>query len=174
MNEGRELAGDEGVRAHAADRAIQRDELDARFEHQRPRLVALARSLSTADEAEDVVHDAYLLAQRRLDQLRDPSALEGWLSRIVVNRAFELHRRRGRLARLIPHAPRSAPSSDLGLRELIEHLPARARVVIVLHYGHGYALNEIAGLLDLTPTNVRAIVSRARRSLFTAWLEAEQ
>lgn len=174
MNEGEQLAGGETVRPNEVRRGAERDELDARFERLRPRLVALARSLATHDEAEDVVHDAYLLAQRNLDRLRDPAALEGWLSRIVVNRAFELHRRRIRLDRLLPRPAAAQATRDLGLRELIERLPARSRVVVVLHYGHGYALGEIAALLDLTPTNVRAIISRARRSLYAAWREAER
>ena len=66
------------------------------------------------------------------------------------------------------------PDSDLGLRELIERLPARQRTILVLHYGHGYSLREIAELLDLTHDNVRAIVVRTRRRLFSDWKAADR
>jgi DNA-directed RNA polymerase specialized sigma24 family protein len=43
-----------------------------------------------------------------------------------------------------------------------------------LHYGHGYRLEEIAVLLDLTHTNVRSIIARARKRLFASWRRAEE
>jgi RNA polymerase sigma factor (sigma-70 family) len=52
-------------------------------------------------------------------------------------------------------------------------LPPRERTVLVLHYGHGYQLDEIATLLDLTHTNVRSIIARTRKRLFHAWRMAE-
>jgi len=63
----------------------------------------------------------------------------------------------------------NAEARNIGLRELIERLPARDRTVVVLHYGHGYGLDEIAGFLDLTHTNVRSIVHRARKRLAAQW-----
>ncbi|MGH2456404.1 MAG: RNA polymerase sigma factor, partial [Candidatus Limnocylindria bacterium] len=53
----------------------------------------------------------------------------------------------------------------LGLRELVERLPPRERTLVVLHYGHGYRLDEIARMTGLSAVNVRTIVFRARRRL---------
>ena len=75
--------------------------------------------------------------------------------------------------RLLPWLHRTPSSSSLELRELIERLPVRERTVLVLHYGHGYSLGEIGQLLEITHVNARAIISRARRRLVTAWLESE-
>jgi RNA polymerase sigma-70 factor (ECF subfamily) len=47
-------------------------------------------------EAEDVVHDAALLAWRRLDSLRDPARFEAWFGRIVLNLCRDQLRARGR------------------------------------------------------------------------------
>jgi RNA polymerase sigma-70 factor (ECF subfamily) len=151
-----------------------RADFDARFALARQRLLRIAGSLVGAEEADDVVHDSYLLARERIDQLRDPSAFEAWLTRIVVNQCFGRHRRTRKLRELLPALlPRRAAGPDLGLRDLVERLPARERTVLVLHYGHGYGLEEIAGMLDLTHTNVRTIVARTRKRLFRAWREAE-
>lgn len=145
--------------------------LDLRFEALRPRLTALAASLVGAGAAEDVVHDAYLRARDRLGQLHDRGALDSWFTRIVVRTAYNHHRRRTGLARLLPvMADRgTAAVSDLGLRELIERLPPRERVVLVLHYAHGYDLGEVAELLGTSHANARQIASRARRRLAAAW-----
>lgn len=146
-----------------------------RFEDLRSRLVAVARSLVGRDAAEDVVHDAYLRAQSRIGQLRDPDALDAWLTRIVIRTAYNHHRRRaGLLARMKRLAQReAAPAPDIGLRELVDRLPARERTVIVLHYAYGYGLAEIAEILGLSHVNVRTIVFRARRRLAAEWRRAD-
>lgn len=159
-----------GLRSAIAD-------FDARFAVARVRLLRITGSLVGEIDAEDVVQDTYVTARRRLPQLRDPDALEAWLTAIAVNLAFSGHRRRRTLRELLPRLHRSQPvhrSPDLALRELVETLPPRERTVLVLHYGHGYRLQEIAELLDLTHTNVRTIIARTRRRLFTAWREADQ
>lgn len=145
--------------------------LDIRFEALRPRLTALAASLVGAGAAEDVVHDAYLRARDRLGQLHDRGALDSWFTRIVVRTAYNHHRRRSALLRLLPAlADRgTAAGPDLGQRELIERLPPRERVVLLLHYAHGYDLGEVATLIGTSHANARQIASRARRRLAAAW-----
>jgi RNA polymerase sigma-70 factor (ECF subfamily) len=147
---------------------------NSRFALARERLLRIAGSLVGAQEADDVVHDTYLLGRQRFGQLRDRSAFEPWLTRIAVNQCFGQHRRTRRLRELLPTLlPRRPGFSDIGLRELVERLPPRERTVLVLHYGHGYGLEEIATILDLTHSNVRTIVARTRKRLFAAWRDAE-
>lgn len=155
--------------------AISVQELDRQFEVHRPGLVRLCASMVGADDADDIVQDTYMVARRRLAQLQDPAALGSWLKRIAVNRCYDGHRRRRRLIERLPLLHRSIAHSqrDLSLVELIDRLPARQRTVLVLHYAHGYALNEIAELLSLSHVNVRTIIARTRRSLLEAWKEAD-
>jgi DNA-directed RNA polymerase specialized sigma24 family protein len=44
---------------------------------------------------------------------------------------------------------------------------------VVLHYGHGYRLEEIASLVGVTAVNARTILFRARRRLGQQLREAE-
>jgi RNA polymerase sigma-70 factor, ECF subfamily len=149
--------------------------LDARFTRSRERLVRIAASLVGDGDAEDVVHDAYLLARRRYAQLRDETLVEPWLTRIVINLCYSRHRRRRILRDLLPRLlPSRAADRDIGLHELVEQLPPRERTVLILHYGHGYRLEEIAALFDLTHTNVRTIIARTRKRLYAAWRQAEE
>jgi RNA polymerase sigma-70 factor (ECF subfamily) len=160
--------------AEVTDATDARADFDARFALARQRLLRITASLVGAVDAEDVVQDAYLLGRRRFDQLRDDAAFEPWVTRIAVNLCFGRHRRGKRLRELLPALmPRRSAPSDIGLRELVEALPPRERTVLVLHYGHGYRLEEIAALLDLTHTNVRTIIARTRKRLYTAWRKAE-
>lgn len=153
--------------AVAADEARQRLALlDERFAELRPRLIGICRAIA-GDAAEDAVHDAYLLARRSVDQVRDLASLDGWLTTIAIRQCISRHRRarrlRDRLAELLPRT--SAGESDVGLRELVERLPARSRAVLVLHHGYGYSLAEAADILGLTHANARSIAARSRRRL---------
>lgn len=148
---------------------------DERFAAMRPRLFAIGVSLAGPDAAEDIVQDTYLRGRSKIGQLRDPAAFDAWLARIAVNACYNHHRglRRfvGDLSLFENRRPTPEPR-DVGLRELIERLPSRDRTVVVLHYGYGYGLDEIAGFLDLTHTNVRSIVHRARKRLAAQWEES--
>jgi RNA polymerase sigma-70 factor, ECF subfamily len=153
---------------------LDRERYDVAFEAFRPRLVSLARSLLGPEAAEDAVQDTYILGREAIGQLRDPAAVEGWLKRICVTRCYRVHRRRRVLDRVLARLAPAQPARDAGIRDLVEQLPHRQRVVIVLHYGHGYSLAEISELIDERYDNVRAIASRARRKLLEAWLESER
>lgn len=154
--------------------ALDREGFDSAFEDVRPRLLALARSLLGPDAAEDAVHDTYVIGRESLGRLRDPAAVDGWLVRICVTRCYRVHRRRRVLDRILASIMPDPPDRHAGIRELVESLPHRQRVVVVLHYGHGYTLAEIGELIDERYDNVRAIASRARRKLLEAWLESER
>ena len=155
-------------------RSGEASEFDARFATLRGRLLAICSPLVGGIEAEDVVQDAYLAGRSRYARLRDPDAFDAWMIRIAINRCMDRHRRGSRVFPLTAtHEGRSASSGDPGLRELIERLPGRERTILVLHYGHGYRLQEIGQLLGLSHTNVRTIIARTRQSLLRAMREAE-
>jgi RNA polymerase sigma-70 factor (ECF subfamily) len=149
-------------------------DFDRRFGLARPRLERICGSLVGASDAADVVHDTYLQARSRLAQLRDPNALEAWLTRIAVRACYD-HQRRRRRTVAYPMAVLEAPAGrDAALIELVERLPPADRTIVVLHYGHGYALDEIARLLDLNYATVRSRVARTRIRLFREWTEDER
>ena len=159
------VAEPDSIDAERDDRRVV--EYDARFQAVRDRLVRVCAGLVGADAAEDVVHDAYLRGRDRFSQLRNVDLFDGWVTRIAVNLCLNRHRSGRRLRDLLVSLRRNPQSMprDAGLRDLIERLPPRERTVVVLHYGYGYRLDEIAQMSGLTSTNVRSIVFRARRRL---------
>jgi RNA polymerase sigma-70 factor (ECF subfamily) len=144
------------------------DVYDIRFASCRDRLVGICRGLVGADAAEDVVHEAFLRGRRAFDQLRDDDLFEAWITRIAVRVCLDRRRSDRRFAEVIRAwslSKREQPQRDVGLRELIERLPPRERTLVVLHYGYGYRVEEIAGIAGLSAVNVRTILFRARRRL---------
>ena len=85
---------------------------------------------------------------------------------MAINECYGRHRRRQRLTELLSgFTPASPPESDPDLRALVEALPYRERTVVVLHYGHGLTLEEVAGLLAEKPSTIRSVLFRARAKL---------
>ncbi len=143
------------------------DEFDARFALMRERLVRICAGFVGATIAEDVVHDAFIRGRARRHQLRDEDRFEAWITRIAIRICLDRKASGRRLLDVLLGIRRPARDlgRDAGLRELVEELPPRERTVVVLHYGHGYRLEEIAAMSGLSAVNVRTILFRARRRL---------
>ncbi len=143
------------------------DEFDARFALMRERLVQICTGFVGAALAEDVVHDAFIRGRARRHQLRNEDRFETWITRVAIRICLDRKASGRRLLDVLLGIRRPARDlgRDAGLRELVEELPPRERTVVVLHYGHGYRLEEIAAMSGLSAVNVRTIIFRARRRL---------
>ena len=82
---GRMSSRDDAALARAAQ-AGEASGLGALFERHRARLYAIAVGmLGHGADAEDAVQDTIVIALRRIGELREPAAVGGWLTTIVVN-----------------------------------------------------------------------------------------
>jgi RNA polymerase sigma-70 factor (ECF subfamily) len=147
-------------------------------ERLRPKLLAVAyRMLGTAADAEDTVQDAYLRYHQHAGEVESP---EGWLVRTTTRLCIDRLRAARREEYVGPWLPEPVSESWSGaatdrveLAEslstafllLLETLSPAERATYVLREVFGYEFDEIAGLIDTTPVNVRQIASRARRRL---------
>jgi RNA polymerase sigma-70 factor, ECF subfamily len=156
-------------------------------EEQLPRLYTIARRL-VGDDAEDAVQDALLKAYRGFDRLEHASAGQAWLTSIVVNVCRDRGRARARapaevsieavgefsLYRKIADEDPFPYSDSLHLdfleqfgqedvRAILERLPDRYRIPLVLVYVDGFATKEVARLLDTPLGTVLAQLHRGRK-----------
>jgi RNA polymerase sigma-70 factor (TIGR02957 family) len=152
------------------------------FEAHRARLFGLAyRLLGSAEEAKDVVQDAFLRwndAERAA--IRTPSA---WLAKVATNLCLNrLTSARARRERYVgPWLPEPVLTADpalepsataeqrdtisLALLVLLERLTPTERAVFVLREAFGYSHRDVAEIVDLTEVNCRQLHRRARRQL---------
>jgi RNA polymerase sigma factor (sigma-70 family) len=157
--------------------------LGAVLHRHQPALLASAVTLVGRDEAEDVVHDAFLVAVRRVGELRDPSAAGAWLRTIVRTESLmRLRRRRERptadLEALVGAADGPGPGEAieaLALRgwvwSALERLSEPLRVVALLRFfGTRCSYEEIAAILDLPVGTVRSRLNQVKVKLADALL----
>jgi len=169
----------------AAARALEGDagafELLMRRHNQR--LFRLARAVLGSDQdAEDAVQESYIRAYAALDRFEGRSSVATWLSRIVFNEALRARAAgRRRLARSpCDETPdRSTPTVE-GLEraesrrlaaEALDTLDDIPRAVTMLRLVQGLSTRETAESLDLSETNVKVTLHRAKRRLSEALRE---
>ena len=117
--------------------------------------------------AADVTQDAFVAAYRNRDRFRGDAPSTAWLHRILVNEALAALRRRRPAGSIVDISPLMAPDSTggsatrLAVLQALDILPARQRAAVILRYYHDHDYATIASILETTPTNVGAMLSRA-------------
>jgi len=157
----------------------EHDVLAERFERHRAHLRAVAyRVLGSLSEAEDAVQEAWLRLQR--SDADGVENLGGWLTTVVSRVALDMLRsRRSRREEPLRDEPagRGAPSAasdpeqealladsvGLALLVVLETLPPAERLAFVLHDLFAVPFEEIAPIVERSPTATRQLASRARR-----------
>ena len=133
-----------------------------------PGLIPALWRLAAGDDAraEDWLQDAFVLAWKRLPQLRDPAAFPAWIKRLAVNVALSDRRRAGFrvIEDSVDHAAPEPPwpGADLDLERAIAKLPTRARQVLVLFHLCDLSHAEIAEIMSIETGTSKAQLSRAR------------
>jgi RNA polymerase sigma-70 factor, ECF subfamily len=119
-------------------------------------------------EVDDLVQDVFLLALRRLDNLRNPDAFGPWLAMIARNRATDHFRRdreeAGKPPDHLPGAPHPEGEAVVVLAA-IRGLPEAYRETLILRLVEGMTGPEIAERTGLTPGSVRVNLHRGIQML---------
>jgi RNA polymerase sigma-70 factor (ECF subfamily) len=173
--------------ARLADRlrAGDAEALGELYDRYAPAALATAlRVLGNRDEAEDVVHDAYVAVWRKIDRFdAERGSLRAWLMTVVRNRAID--RVRGRrvgidvedadersLLRTGPNPTLEAAlarSSAGDVRAALAELPEDQRRAVELAYFEGYTYREVAEMTGVPPGTasgrLRLALSKLRETL---------
>jgi RNA polymerase sigma-70 factor, ECF subfamily len=167
----------------------ERTTLQQLAREQLPGLYALARHLVGSDpRAEDLVQETLLRACRSIETLRDLQAAPKWLRVIMVNLWRDRLRAEGRQPRTEPvdttdefslyqaladedplpysdtmHIDFLGSFSREDVHVVLQQVPERYRVPLVLRYLEGFDTGDIADLLDLPPGTVYSHLHRGRQ-----------
>ena len=120
---------------------------------------------------QDATQEAFLIAHKRLHELREPDAIGMWLCRIARREAVRASKRRNRIQPIDGLDPPAArPTSQVSdqqraVIEAIGRLPEHQRVVVVLRYLHGHTVTEVAQLTGRPVGTVTKQLSRAVKRL---------
>jgi RNA polymerase sigma factor (sigma-70 family) len=148
---------------------------------ERPVFTLALRICGEREQAADVLQDTMLKVFDRIGEFRGgrtdgvASPFWGWLRQIAVNEALMALRRRrpeedgDGLDDLDPADERTPPppaAADAArLQRALETLPAKTRTVLWLYHAEGYTHDEIAALMQRTPSFSKSQLARGSRRL---------
>ena len=145
------------------------------YEMYRPRMMRTCMNILKEDKdtANDLVHDAFVLAFVSVDKLRDNERLGEWLTTIVRNVTLKYKAQKGRmrtepLSAVDDMDSSSTPEAFVDGRDilrLVEQLPEGYAKVFRLSVIEGFTHKEIADMLGIEPHSSSSQLSRAKRLL---------
>src|SRR5712692_5146842 len=153
------------------------DRLATLFDAHEERLYHLARRLaSSADEARDLVQEAFLRAAASPASVPAGAAHEeAWLVRVLINtrrdqwrRAAVRKRSAATLRAGVANASSTQESALIAKRAVwsaLDVLQPRRRAIVIMHELEGMSLAAIASLLGVSTMTVRWHLSMGRRDL---------
>jgi RNA polymerase sigma-70 factor, ECF subfamily len=160
------------------------EELVRRHQH---RVVAVAGGiLRQREDVEDIAQQVFVKAYFSLKRFDQRAAFSTWLYKITVNECWDLLRKR-KVRPLVYEADlsedqarqfgapeeRSTPTPDISdtlearqkVERLLECLDERDKMMLILKEVEGFAVEEIAEILDLNANTVKVRLFRARRKI---------
>ena len=123
-------------------------------------------------EAEDNLHDSFMVIFEKIGQFKAKGSFEGWLKRITVNTVLQKYRKEEYLNVVNENTPLELEVetgyADIGLDTLlryIQELPNKYRLTFNMYVLDGYTHKEISELLGISAGTSKSNLSRARHIL---------
>lgn len=157
-----------------------------------PKLLGICRRyIKDVATAEDIVQDSFIVAIQKEDTLKDKSALQGWLSRIVINMAIH-HLKEVKKINFSTHqdyeivdsntvmntieidAKSILLSADLERDDIlaaIDRLPEHHKSVFNMYVIDQFSHSEISKILHISAGTSKSHLSRARKAIQLFLLE---
>lgn len=133
----------------------------------------IARSyLSNDEDIADAIQDAIESCWRNLDQLEKPAYFRTWMTRILIHKCIDIIRKNRREHPVSDFPEYGAEHKDLDnyeFSELMKSLDEKYRTILLLYYGEGFKISEIAQLLDMEENTVKTRLSRGRQKFRKIW-----
>lgn len=125
-------------------------------------------------EAEDILQEGFIKIFNNISKFQGRGSLEGWVRRIMINTALSNYNKSSFQKELIgledyqsgseePKAIQQLTAEEI--MAVIDTLPDGYRIVFNLYVIEEYSHNEIAEMLDITPSTSRSQLVKARRML---------
>lgn len=160
-------------------------------------MMAAAQSMTDRATAEDVVQDAWLTVIKAIQRFEERSSLKTWLTTIAANGARNRLRKSNRELVMDfsenPESPLAGRFNEAGhwqnptlrwsdasadrllesqalqtcLDAHIARLPETQRTILILRDMQGLEADEICNILDISASNLRVALHRARQRIFS-------
>ncbi len=147
--------------------------LDILVSRWQKRLWCYAYNLTGNSEAAwDITQESWLGIIKGLRKLHDPAKFRSWAYRITTNKSIDWMKKSKSVKQISIEEIEEHQSSrgkDIGVKELLEKLDIRKKVVISLYYFEELSVPEISAALKIPKGTVKSRLHSARKELKELW-----
>jgi RNA polymerase sigma factor (sigma-70 family) len=132
------------------------------------------RMTGNKQDAEDILHDAFIYAFEHIHQIREPAAFGGWLRKIVIGKCIQLSKTQFKTVDFDESYLEGAAEEQAEwwtgiapeqIHEEIKALPNGCRQVFVLYVFENFSHKMIADNLGVSESTSKSQYQRARQLL---------
>ncbi len=138
------------------------------------------RLIGDSEAAWDITQESWLGIIRGMSRLNDPARFRPWAYKIVTNKTRDWIRKSETAKHRAAEASdelgaeevqdrRQPRNDDTGVRELLERLDMKKRVVLSLYYFEQLSVPEISAALGIPNGTVKSRLHNARNELKELW-----
>lgn len=131
--------------------------------------------LHNDDDAADAIQETILNCYEKIDKLKNAAYFSTWLTRILINNCKDILQKKKKetLSEAFPEQGEVCQElENYEFRELLNEIDEKYRLVLLLYYGEGFKICEIAQILEMDENTVKTRLARGRRK-FGKIYEAE-
>jgi RNA polymerase sigma-70 factor (ECF subfamily) len=147
------------------------------------------RLVGRDDETDDLAQECFTQALVHLDRLTEPQAFAAWLTSVVVRTTHKALRRRSIATRLGLRkrrepldvetlVARTAPADVIAelaaVYRILDGLPSRVRVALVLRRVEGMSLDEVAEAMGVSLSTAKRLIVEAELAVESAFDDAHR
>ena len=126
--------------------------------------------LMNDEDAADAIQDTILGCWEKLHTLKQEKYFKTWLTRILINHCYDMRKKQQRMTTMEDYEELVAEDQyNVELKEALGQLDEKYRIVLLLYYGEGFKIKEIAQILEMDENTVKTRLSRGRKKFEHAY-----
>lgn len=143
--------------------------------YKNPLYGTILRMTRNPHDAQDLVQEAFIKTYEQLDKYKATGSFSSWFYRVALNHCMDQFRKKRLKQNEIddeqiqdhrhPEVIFLKQEKSRQLERLIAALPSDERMIILLRYGQELSYQEISEVLDLSLSNVRNKLHRAKKKM---------
>lgn len=127
--------------------------------------------LNNDEDAADDIQDTILACWEKMHTLKELKYFKTWMTRILINSCYDIRKQQ---MKFVPYEEETQQGvteltndrdNNYEIKEALLALDEKYRVPIILFYGQGYRIKEIADILHMPMGTVQTRLSRGRKQL---------